>query len=251
MIIRNFDKYILRIIALTCVMEALTGFQAFPQNERKYLRQGNSKYYDGKFNESEILYRKALEKNNSSTSAVFNLGDALYRQNKFEDASKQFISASETKDDLMKKSESYYNLGNSLLKANKIAESIEAYKNSLRLDPQNVKAKYNLAYAQDLLKEQQKQQQNQDKQKNDQDKKDNKENREENKNQQAQQDQNQQQQQQQENQQQNQQTQQQQGISKEDAARILEALANNERKVQEKVKEAKAAEERVRTLINW
>jgi len=226
-------------------------FQAFSQSERKYLRQGNSKYYEDNFNESEILYRKALEKNNSSTSAIFNLGDALYRQNKFEDASKQFMAAAELENNTIRKSESYYNLGNSLLKANKIAESIEAYKNSLRLNPQNMKAKYNLAYAQDLLKQQQNQQQNQDKQKGDQDKNENNKNREENNNQQAQQDQNQQQQQQQENRQQDQQTQQQQGISKEDAERILEALSNNERKVQEKVREAKAAEEREKTLINW
>jgi alpha-galactosidase/6-phospho-beta-glucosidase family protein len=49
----------------------------------------------------------------------------------------------------------------------------------------------------------------------------------------------------------NQQEQQQQGISKEDANRLLEALANDEKKVQEKVREAKAANARVRTRINW
>ncbi len=250
MLLNKYNK--LRKIFILYIVLILINFQAFSQSERKYLRQGNSKYYEGNFNDSEILYRKALEKNNSSTSAIFNLGDALYRQNKFEDASKQFMAASELENNAIKKSESYYNLGNSLLKANKIAESIDAYKNSLRLNPQNMKAKYNLAYAQDLLKQQQQQQQqqqNQDKQKGDQDMNDKNENKGENNNQQVQKEQNQQQQQ--ENQQQNQQAQQQQGISKEDAERILEALSNNERKVQEKVREAKAAEERVKTLINW
>ncbi len=63
-----------------------------------------------------------------------------------------------------KKSASLYNLGNSLLMANKVQESIDAYKGSLKLDPDNMEAKYNLAYAQDLLKEQQQQQQQQQQQ---------------------------------------------------------------------------------------
>ena len=63
--------------------------------------------------------------------------------------------------DKIKKSAGLYNLGNSLLKANKLQESIDAYKSSLKLRPDNPEAKYNLAYAQDLLKKQQEQQKKQ------------------------------------------------------------------------------------------
>ncbi len=76
-------------------------------------------------------------------------------------------------EDKDKRSASMYNLGNSLLMANKLQESIDAYKNSLKLNPDNMEAKYNLAYAQDLLKkqqEQQKQQQQQNKDNQDQNK---------------------------------------------------------------------------------
>jgi tetratricopeptide (TPR) repeat protein len=154
-------------------------------------------------------------------------------------------------EDKNKKSASLYNLGNSLLMANKVQESIDAYKSSLKIDPENMETKYNLAYAQDLLKKQQQQQQK-DQQKQNQDKNDQKkdqQNKQDNKdqNQDKKQDQNQNNDQKQQPRQQ----QQQQGISKEDAERVLNALANDEKNVQEKVKLAKATKAKVRTVKNW
>lgn len=212
------------------------------QAERKHIRQGNREYSDNSFSESEISYRRALDINSNSPDALFNTGDALYRQNKFEEAGKQFIESSAKTDDKADKAASFYNLGNSLLMANRIGESIEAYKNSLKLDPGNMEAKYNLAYAQDLLQHQQQQQQQQQ------------DNSEEQKNEQEQQKQDGNKQNNGQNQQQDQQEaekQEQDGISKEDAERLLNAIANDEKDVQEKVKEAKAAAARVRVLKNW
>jgi len=135
-------------------------------------------------------------------------------------------------------------MGNSLLMANKVKESIDAYKGSLKLNPKNIEAKYNLAYAQDLLQKQQQQQKDQDK--NNQDK--NKDKQQQNKDQKDNQDKKDQNQDKKDQQQQQQQD---QGISKEDAQRILDALANDEKYVQEKVRLAKAAKEKVRTIKNW
>jgi len=230
----------------------LTGvsFTIYAQSEKNLIRQGNGLYEEKKFSESEVAYRKAIDKNNMSSDAGFNLGDALFKQKKYEDAGKQFLENSSAITSNNKKSASLYNLGNSFLNANKIQESIEAYKNSLKLNPGSKEAKYNLAYAQDLLKlQQQQQQQQQNKDQKDQDKKDNKkedqhkdQNKDQNKNQDNKQNQNQKDQQQQ---------QQQRGISKEDAQRLLNAIANDEKNVQEKVKLAKAAQEKVKTLRNW
>lgn len=226
----------------------LSSYHATGQNEKKYIRQGNGKYSDEKFPDSEILYRKAIDANKMSGDALFNLGDALYKQNKFDEAGKQFMDNAQKAKADDKKADSYYNLGNSLLKADKLKESISAYKNSLRLNPGNPEAKYNLAYAQDLLRMQEQQQQQQQQGDNKQQDKD-----KDSKDQQPDKDQQKQDQQQQkdsQSQQQQQQSQPQQ-ISKEDAQRLLDALANDEKKVQEKVKQAKAAKARVRTLINW
>jgi Ca-activated chloride channel homolog len=218
------------------------------QTDKKFIRQGNREYEKEKFSESEISYRKAVDNNKQSPDAVFNVGDALYKQNKFEEAGKQFIENTSQNDDKVKKSAGLYNLGNSLLKANKLEESINAYKSSLKLRPDSKEAKYNLAYAQDLLKlqqEQQKKQQQQSKDNKDQnkDKKkdDQKDQQDKNKDQQNNKDSNQDQKQQP----------QKQEISKDDAQRLLNALANDEKNVQEKVKLAKAAKAPVRTVKNW
>lgn len=243
------NKYYLRVFLAALFLQSFVISSVSGQGEKRYLRQGNSKYFDGNYSESEILYRKAIEENRSSAAGNFNLGDALYRQNKFDDASKQFILSADMSADRIKKAESFYNLGNSLLKSNKIEESIEAYKNSLRLNPSSLEAKYNLAYAQDLLKKMQQQQQQQQKEQNQNKEQDQKEGKSD---QQQQQQQNQDEKKQNQQEQQQQQMQQQkQGISKEDAERILSALENDEKKVQEKVKQANALRERVRTLKNW
>jgi len=222
----------------------LTGQAANGQADKKYVRQGNRSFEKNKFSESEISYRKATDKNKNYPDAVFNTGDALYKQNKFEEAGKQFLENASMNDDPKKKSAAMFNLGNSLLKSDKLEESIEAYKGSLKLNPESPEAKYNLAYAQDMLKkqqeQQQQQQQNKDKQdqKKDQNKKDQKdENKDEQKNDKQNEDKNQQQEQ--------------QGVSRDDAERLLNALANEEKNVQEKVKLAKASKERVKTVKNW
>lgn len=232
---------------------------AIGQGEKKYIREGNREYAKNNFQGSEISYRRAMDKNKSSADAVFNTGDALYRQKKFEEAGNQFNESIKMNDDKAKKSASLYNLGNSLLMNKKISESIEAYKNSLKLDPGNLEAKYNLAYAQDLLSQQQQQKQQQDKQQPNQDNKDqqeeqNKKNDEQNENNQDREQNNNQGNQNDDDQQQQQQDQQQNGqqeITREDAERLLNALANDEKNIQEKVKLEKAAKTRVKTLKNW
>lgn len=245
----NGNNIIMLLICILSISPAVvTG-----QGEKKYIRQGNREYEKDRFSESEISYRRALDKNKAFPDAVFNVGDALYKQKKYEEAVKQFEGNSAMNDDHDKKSSAFYNLGNSLLMGGKLKESIEAYKNSLRLNPGNPEAKYNLAYAQDLLREQEKQQ---NKDQNNQDNKDQNQNQQQdqdkrnNKNEQ-QQKQQQQQQQDENNNQQQQQQQEQQGISKEDAERLLNSIANDEKNVQEKVKLAKAANARVKTLKNW
>ncbi|MFZ0280282.1 MAG: tetratricopeptide repeat protein, partial [Bacteroidales bacterium] len=130
---------------------------AFAQVEKKYVRQGNREYEKNKYSESEISYRRALDKAKIYPDAVFNTGDALYKQKKYEDAGKQFTENSTMNEDKSKKSAALYNLGNSYLMANKVQESIDAYKSSLKIKPDNQEAKYNLAYAQDLLQQQQQQ----------------------------------------------------------------------------------------------
>jgi Ca-activated chloride channel family protein len=240
------DPGSLLLISLFLLLSVTLSAQA----DKKNIRKGNREYSNSKFPEAEILYRKAVDNNKQSPDATFNIGDALYKQKKFEDAGKQFTENVKQNESKEKKSAGLYNLGNSLLMSKKLKESIEAYKNALKLNPSSKETKYNLAYAQDLLKQQEEQQKKQDKDKQDQKKDDkkqdqNKDKNDKNKDQQKDQDkkddQNKDQQQQQ----------QQQSISKDDAQRLLNALANDEKNVQEKVKLAKASKARVKSLKNW
>lgn len=208
------------------------------QEERKIIRQGNNAYEEKKYTEAEELYRKALEKKPQSLEANYNIGNSLYKQNKYLDAASKYNSLTNSTEDKKEKAYIYHNMGNSYLKANKLEESIKAYKESLKLNPSDNETRFNLAYAQRMLMKQQQQQQQQKDNKN-QDNKDNKNQNQDNKEQQKP-----------KNDQQNQE-QQNKNISQEDANRILEAMQNDEKELHKKLKMEKVQKERGKTLKNW
>jgi Ca-activated chloride channel family protein len=253
---RNIYRIIAGAICLLLIHNVLSA-----QNEREYIRKGNKLYKKNEYAGSEGLYRKALDQDKPAEDAGFNLGAALYKQGRFGEAAKEYGSdALSARSDTLKQAEGFYNLGNSLLKDQKYEESIKAYINSLILNPSNMQAKYNLAYAQDQLKKQEQQQQQQDQQNQDQKQQDQKQdqqpnNKKDNEKKEDQQDKDnkdqngEQQQQDQQNQQEKQQ--QQPSISREDAKRLLDALAANEKDTQEKVQRDRAAAVKMRVIKNW
>jgi tetratricopeptide (TPR) repeat protein len=130
------------------------------QDFRKLVREGNRKYNAGKAVDAETSYRGALVVDEKSNLATFNLGNAMYRQEKFEEAGKKFEEAALGTADKMERAQAYHNLGNSYLQQQKFKESIEAYKQALRNNPNDLETKYNLSFAMNLLKEQEEQQKN-------------------------------------------------------------------------------------------
>ncbi|MCX6224311.1 MAG: tetratricopeptide repeat protein [Bacteroidia bacterium] len=213
------------------------------QPGRGDIRQGNRYFKSEKFDNAELAYRKALEEKKVNKIAGFNLGDALYRQKKYEEAGRQFEAAASGDVVKTNTAKAYHNLGNSLLQAGKIEESIDAYKDALRKNPGDLDTKYNLSYAQMMKKKQEKNDKNDKSDKNDKNDKSDKSDKK---------DQQQQQQEQKDQKADQQQTKQQNvKISKEDAKRLLEALATDEKKVQEKVKKEKANASKVRTIKDW
>lgn len=201
------------------------------QQESADIRSGNKYYKQEKYTEAEVEYRKGLDKNKDSFEGHFNLGDALYRQEKFDDAIEQFkIAGTQAENDKGKLAAVNHNIGNALLQQQKYAESIAAYKQALKNNPKDDETRYNLAYAQEMLRQQQQQQQNQN-----QDNKD--DNKQDEQKQNQQQEQNKQEQEQQDQEQQQPQPQE-QTMSKENAEQILEALLQDEKETQEKAKRA-------------
>ena len=244
---------------------------AFGQNERKFVRHGNKLFLEAvkdttrldttKFSQAEEEYRKALNLRPGNDQWNFNLAGAQYKQMQFEEAERKFEELAEKFDTPEEQARALHNIGNSRLMQQRIDESIESYKEALRRNPNDLDTKYNLAYAQMLKNQQQDQQQKQDQQQNqdqqnqqnqDQQNEQDQQNQDQqqNKDQQNQQNQDQQQNQQQQNQQQQQQ--QQTKISRQDAEQLLQALQNDERDIQEKVKKEKAAKaRRIRTEKEW
>ena len=198
------------------------------KTDRDYLRSGNKLYNDSLFIKAEVDYRKALEINPKSTDAMFNLANALLMQQKAQEAMEQYESVSKIEKDKEKLAQIYHNMGVILQSSKQLPQCIEAYKESLRNNPKDDETRYNLALAQKQLKDQQQDQQNQDQQQQQQQQKEEK------------QDQNkdQQQQEQKDQQQQNQQQQQQNKneMSKENAQQLLNAVMQDEKNVQDKVK---------------
>ena len=215
--------YILSLLLVAIAGQVL----AQQKTDRDYLRSGNKLYNDSLFIKAEVDYRKALEINPKSTDAMFNLANALLMQQKAQEAMEQYQSVSKIEKDKEKLAQIYHNMGVMLQSAKQLPQCIEAYKESLRNNPKDDETRYNLALAQKQLKDQQQDQQNQDQQQQQEQKEDK-------------QDQNkdQQEQEQKDQQQQNQQQQQQNKneMSKENAEQLLNAVMQDEKNVQDKVK---------------
>lgn len=213
------------IIATTCT---------FAQTVRSHVNDGNRAYNEKKYIDAEVAYKKALEKNPESAVANFNLGNAYYKQKRYDEALQRYAQTEKSFSSNEERASMWYNIGNTLYQSNKYQEAVKAYKQSLRYRPGDPDALYNLQMALEKLKQQnqQQQQKNQNQQQEKQD-----------------QQQNQQQQQQNQQQQQQQQYQRKQQMPKEEAERILEAMKNSEREIQKNVRKREAA--RVRVEKDW
>lgn len=233
------------ILILTVIFVTLFLTSSFAQSNRSTINKGVDRYDEQKYTDAEVNFRKALEDSPKNFEANFNLGDSYYKQKKYEDAIKSYTSALENAGNDKSKAKVYHNIGNSLLKSNKIEESVEAYKNALKFNPDDDDTKYNLSYALEMLKNKDKNQQNKNDKNKDDKNKDNKQdkqnqnqdqqNKDKNKQDQNQNPQPKDQESKQDNTKQKQQPKNNQ-ISKDEAERILDALKNNEKDLQKKLR---------------
>ncbi|WP_457618202.1 tetratricopeptide repeat protein [Lutibacter sp.] len=132
---------------------------------REDVREGNKLYNQLKFKEAEIAYKKGLSKNPNYPKAAYNLGNSIYQQDRFKEAVSQFELAEKTVKNKMSKAEAFHNMGNSFMKEKKYGKAVEAFKNALRNNSKDDETRYNLALAQELLKQQQQNKNNKDKNK--------------------------------------------------------------------------------------
>ncbi len=246
-------------------------FTVSAQSTKNLVRKGNKLFEQQKYQDAEVKYRKALEKDPNYAKGKFNLGDAVYQEKNYKEASKLFSELGEKAATREQKANAWYNLGNSLMQQKQYDKSVDAFIQALKHNPNDQDAKYNLVYARKMLKKQQQKKKQQQNKKN-QNKKQNKQNKDKNKNKDKNQnkknqdkdkenkDQKQKNKNQQKSQPKNQQGDQKKDgqrkqprqISSKDAKRMLDALKNNEKKTLHKLQKQKAKAVHARTNgINW
>jgi len=133
----------------------------FGQEDLKLIRKGNSEYLNKSFDDAELSYRKALDKNLDRQETVYNLGNTLYQQERYKDAVMRYEESIKDFENDEERALAYHNLGNSLLSetlkkidsqqpvaADSLNASINAFKEALKLNPRDADARYNLTYAQ-------------------------------------------------------------------------------------------------------
>lgn len=231
----------------TILLLFVTGLASTSVNaQQKQVIEGNKLYGEKKYKEATKEYQNALKKNPNYTPGIFNLGNALYQDKNYDASRKIFDGLAKKSNDAGLKAASNYNIGNTYMSEQKWQEAAEAYKQSLRRNPQDEEAKYNLSYALSKMKQQEnKNKDNKDqKQKQDQQQKQNKE--QDNKKQQdnTNQQNNKPDQQKEQNNEQKQQPQPSK-LNEKQAEQLLNALAQEEKKLHDKKEKGKAMKVKV------
>jgi len=235
-------------------------FSTAHSQTRSTINNGVDKYEEGDFVGASENFQRSIDEKFENYKGHFNLGDALYKQEKYEDALNSYKNAMALAETDNQKAEVFHNVGNTLLKSQKLKESIGAYTESLKLNPNDRETKYNLSYAlkqmqqQEENKDQDKDDKNKDDKKDDQKKDQNKDDQKKDKNEDKEDKkdpQNQDKKDDKEDQQPPNQQQQQPPpeISKEEAQRILDALKDDEKDMQKELRKKKG--KKVKVEKDW
>lgn len=144
------------LLLITCVATV----QA--QQPPAALRKGNELYKKNDFENARKEYEKAIVQNPKNAPAHYNAGNTSYRLNNFTDAITSYETTIENTKEKETRQKAFYNKGVALSKEQKLAESITAWKEALKLNANDIEARENLQKA---LLEQKKQQQEKEKDK--------------------------------------------------------------------------------------
>ncbi|WP_304142613.1 tetratricopeptide repeat protein [Mesoflavibacter zeaxanthinifaciens] len=279
---KNVLTYILLLISVSLVAQDKDQEKALLKQTNKalsYVADANDFAKSDDFVNAEMEYRKALSTKPSQSVGAYNLAYQYYQKGSLDEALYRNQQAAKHATDKVEKHRAFHNIGNILMKQEKCKEAVEAYKNALRNNPKDDETRYNLGLAKDCAKNQQDdepqeddkdgennrdkdenqnedQKENNEKQQEDQDQKDQKDQVDQDKKE-GDQDQDgnpkdNKDQDQKEGDQDNKQQQPQQGqLSPQQIKNLLEAMNNQEQKVQEKINAQKVKGAKVQTDKDW
>lgn len=250
------EKKTLAIIALILCTISVSVAQ---ENKRKVV-EANELYADSAFLKASELYNSVDPSSEYKGQANYNAANSLYKADSLDKAIELLQNQAQLFDNKSDKARSYHNLGNAQLKSGKLEDAVKAYKQALKNNPSDEETRYNYTKAKKMLEQQQQQQKDKPEDKKDekkdkkeeQDKKDQRKEEEEKKQEDDQKKEDQQSQEEQEQQQEQQQQQQKQAsASKKQAEQMLNALNQEEKGIQKKVKKQKGKGKKIKIEKDW
>ena len=131
----------------------LISFALKAQEKDTYLPEGNEKFATKNYADAEANYRISQSKFKKKSISSYNLGTSIYKQEQPLEAKFQFEKAIKEAKTKPEKHQAFHNLGNSLMKEKDYSKAVEAYKNALRNKPSDEETRYNYALAKKMLKE--------------------------------------------------------------------------------------------------
>lgn len=150
--------------------EALLAAQKKANN---YVYEANNLINEDDFVSAEMEYRKALSEQASSVAGIYNLGSSYIKKGSYEEALYRLDQAAKASTSKVEKHKAFHNIGNVLMQNKKCKEAVESYKNALRNNPSDEETRYNLGLAK-ICADKQKDQEDKNKEDKDKDKKDDK-----------------------------------------------------------------------------
>lgn len=130
------------------------------QASTKLTWEANKELTANDFTTAETDYRRAISKSSDNTVAPFNLGTAYYNRESYGEAFGRFKQAGEKTEEKPSKHKAFHNMGNVFMKNKEYQKAVEAYKEALRNNPADEETRYNLALAKKMLEQQQDEQNN-------------------------------------------------------------------------------------------
>src|SRR6056300_392036 len=153
----------------------LPWYIVFSQNGEitNHIYEGNKQTETEAYTEAEKSYRRALSLAPEKAEALYNLGNTHFLDKQYEEASQRFFQTQKFAANKATKHKAFHNMGNVYMQKKEYQKAVEAYKNALRNNPSDEETRYNYALAKELLeKEKPPEEQEQDDKKDQKDQKD-------------------------------------------------------------------------------
>lgn len=158
---KNLLIYIFALVTVTVFSqeEDKDALLKATKNANDLVFEANTLLEKDDFISAEMAYREAISEAPTETVGGYNLGTSQIIEGNLEEALYQLQKSAKAATSKSEKHQAFHNIGNILMQNKKCKEAVEAYKNALRNNPTDDESRYNLALAKDCAKQQEDQNQ--------------------------------------------------------------------------------------------